>query len=116
MEPVLAKIDDLVKKNETSGLTLSELNEVKREMDRNLSLFTLAGDVKAGNVKQGLANLRSDLRKFIETKADEAGIPNVRLMNNDTSVSHKLAEAIGKKEDADAIRQLVSPFSGGMIG
>lgn len=116
MEPVLAKIDDLAKRNETVGLTLSELNQVKREMDRNLSMFTLAGDVKAGNVKQGLANIRSDLRKFIETKASDAGIPNVRAMNNETAVSHKLAEAIGKKEDADAIRQLVSPFSGGVIG
>jgi hypothetical protein len=61
--------------------------------------------------------VRSDIRKFIEdTVASKGGVKNLRVMNNDTAIANKLADAIMDKENADAIRQMLSPFAPAAVG
>jgi len=37
------------------------------------------------------------------------------MLNRDTSVAYKLAQGIGKKENAESIRELLSPFAPSML-
>jgi hypothetical protein len=48
MEDKLEAVSKLIAKSKTKGLTLSEVNQVKRMMDDSLSIFTIAGTPKAG--------------------------------------------------------------------
>ena len=71
----------------------------------------------AGQKAEGLQNIRNGIKTFIEDKAAENGVPNLRMMNNETAVSYALANGIQKKESADYIRSILSGHMlGGVLG
>lgn len=98
------------------GLTLQQIQEVKRLADRHTSLFTVAWDVKAWATKEWLANLRRDIKRFIEDTAKQNWVSNIRQLNNNTQVSRTLSDAIKRKESADQARELVTMFAPTGIG
>lgn len=97
-----------LKEKAPSGLTLSEINEVKRLIDDNLDLFAITGDPKAGAVKKGLLNIRQEIKRFIEDKAGENGVKNIKELNKDTQVSKEIKDAILKAETRRTPNNLLS--------
>lgn len=99
------------KSSKWEWLTLKEIQEVKRLADKQLGLFTIAWDVRAWATKEWLSKLRWQIQKFIETKADDAWIKNIKQLNKDTQVNRTLIDAITRKDSADQARELLTAFA-----
>lgn len=91
--------------------TLSEMNQVKRYMDDAYNMFKQNGGEVAGLKAEGLRNIRKEIKTTIENVAEQEGLGNIRMLNNETQVARGLAEGIAKKEEAGILRQVTSPFS-----
>ena len=59
---VYNKLLELQQKHATIGLKPSEVQGVKDSLDELMSIYTIAGDTKAGIQKADLADLRSNIR------------------------------------------------------
>lgn len=116
--PVKTVIDDLLKKEvsisskgalskdlktvmqwknkfQKDGLTMSEINDVKRLYERNVKLDYLRQNLPEG-VKR--ANTIDDaIRKWQTGKAEELGLANLPEINKETQLARMLADALGKK-------------------
>lgn len=117
LEDKAVEIKALLKKKDFS---LSELNQVKRLLDDQYNLYTKSGDAASGIKAEGLRNIRSQIRKTIETEAKKSWVNNIAALNNETQVARTLADAIGRKDSAEAVRELLTAFApswvGGIIG
>ena len=117
LEDDAAKVLKLLKKDK---YTLSELNWVKRILDDQYNLFTKTGDPTAWLKAKWLQTIRQQLRKTIEEVASEAGVKNIRALNNETQIARTMADAIARKDSADAVREALTAFAptwvGGIIG
>ena len=91
--------------------TLSEMNQVKRYMDEAYNMFKQNGWEVAGLKAEGLRTIRKEIKTTIENVAEQEGLWNIRMLNNETQVARGLAEGIAKKEEAGILRQVTSPFS-----
>ena len=108
LESKFAKVDQLLSKD---AYTLTELNAIKREMDDAYNLFKSSWGETAGLKAEWLRNIRKDIRKYIEDVADAEWLWNVKMLNNETSVSRTLADAVSRKDSADIAREMLSVFS-----
>ena len=79
-----AEVDALLK-NKTP--TLSDIQRVKELMDDHFSLYKATGDVSEGVAKQGLSNIRSDIRSFIEQQVKLKTGSDIGLLNNNVQTS-----------------------------
>ena len=105
------KADDIANLLKKDTYTLSELNEIKRELDDIYNLYTRAGGESAGLKSQWLRNIRAEIRKYIEKQATDEWLGNIKMLNNETSISRTLADAINKKDSADLSREILSIFA-----
>lgn len=100
--------------------TLTELNQVKRILDDQYNLFTKTGDPTAWLKAKWLQGIRQQLRQTIEDVADKAWIKNIKALNNETQIARGMADAIARKDSADAVREALTAFAptwvGGIIG
>ena len=95
MEEVFDRAKELsVKLDRWEGLLLKEVNEVKRLIDSTNDLVSVTGDFKSGVTKQGLQNIRNDIKTFIEKSADKKWIKNIKELNKDTQLSKQLLDTI----------------------
>ena len=108
LESKFAKVDQLLSKD---AYTLTELNAIKREMDDAYNLFKSSWGETAWLKAEWLRNIRKDIRKYIEDVADVEWLWNVKMLNNETSVSRTLADAVSRKDSADIAREMLSVFS-----
>lgn len=113
---VFNKLQELLQKHDSVWLKPSEIQGVKDSLDELMSIYTLAWDVKAWVQKADLADLRSNIRWLLENTVSKATGTDIAMLNRDTSVAYKLAQGIGKKENAESIRELLSPFAPSAIG
>jgi len=96
-EEIIGTLRELAKKKK---LTLSDVNGIKRLVDRNIAIYKSTGDVRGGAVAKGLSNVRDRLKVFIEKEASKNGFKNVRKLNKETQVATEIRNAIIKKEAA----------------
>lgn len=80
-------------------------------MDDAYNMFKQNGGEVAGLKAEGLRNIRKEIKTTIENVAEQEGLWNIRMLNNETQVARGLAEWIAKKEEAGILRQVTSPFS-----
>ena len=118
-EQKLLKAQGYLNDLKSSGLELTELDDIKTFFDQNSSIFKAAGlgDAKAGAKSQGLATLRKELKEFIEGAAKESG--DIRQVNKDISAARSASEAILERADAaggNAIFKLTDIILGGAAG
>ena len=99
----------LAKSQKWEWLALSEINEVKRTIDTFVSPFTTTGTEKAA--QQWIANLRRDIKWFIEVKSKEAWIKSIQQLNKNTQINTTLAQAITRKEASDQAREILTAFA-----
>ena len=84
-------VSNLLKKK---TLKLADVQEAKELLDDHFSLYRATGDVKEGAMKEGIRNLRKDLRSFIEKEVlDNTGV-DIKPLNNDVATSRGISEAI----------------------
>lgn len=104
------KAKDILKmiKNE---YTLSEMNQAKRYMDEAYNMFKMNWGETAWLKSEWLRNIRSTIKNTIENIAKEEWLGNIKMLNNETQVARGLADWIMLKDNADNVRQLLSPFS-----
>lgn len=93
--PIMSKVQELVAKNEGEGLTMSEINEVKRLYEREVKL----GYSKLIN-PEGVAkatNIDSSLRSWQVKQASELGFKNIAEMNKQTQISKFIVNKLGQQ-------------------
>lgn len=97
-------------KLENNGLTLSEMNEVKRFADTIAGdkIFKQTGDLKTTAIGQNLGELRKEMRGFIEKEAGKKGVKDVFELNNQTAFAKSVKDVIDKKVLAGAPRKSLS--------
>lgn len=99
-----------------SEYSLSEMNKVKRSLDDAYNMFNKNWTETAGLKAEGLRNIRQGIKKTIEEVAESEGLGNIRMLNNETQIARGLADGIGRKDKADIVRELLSPFSSARNG
>lgn len=99
-----------------SEYSLSEMNKVKRYLDDAYNMFNKNWTETAGLKAEGLRNIRQGIKKTIEEVAESEGLGNIRMLNNETQIARGLADGIGRKDKADIVRELLSPFSSARNG
>lgn len=98
-EKLVSRLDNLRTKTDYD---LTELNNIKRLVDSNLKIFRTTGDIKSGAISQGLANLRDDLKTFIEERAASEGFKEVKELNKETQVAKEIEESLRKRVDVQS--------------
>lgn len=91
LEKVNAEIDNLLRK---TSVTLNDVQRVKELMDDHFSLYKVTGDVASGVMKEGLANVRTGLKDFIEAQVMKYTKADIRALNNNVSTARSLSDAI----------------------
>ena len=94
LEDVTKEIDTLLKKD---GIVLDDVQRVKELMDDHFSLYKVTGDVKEGVQKEGLTNLRKDLKEFIEKEVKDNTGADIAGLNNDVSTSRSILNAVEER-------------------
>jgi hypothetical protein len=111
LENVLKEVNDLLGKDTYS---LSDVQRAKEILDANSSIFNRMGDARQTATAEGLANIRGELRSFIETEVSKAtnGATDIRQLNNDVATAVEIAEAVETRATRGLTRQSLSVFDG----
>jgi len=89
------KISSLVRKHEQEGLTMAEINEVKRLFERNVKL-----DFQKQNLPEGLeraTRVDKSLREWQFKQAEKLGLKNLPELNKQTQLAKFIVDKLGKK-------------------
>lgn len=88
--------------------TLSNIQRVKELMDERFNLYSVMGDVQQGIEKSGLANIRKDLKKFIETEVKTNTGADIAKLNKEVATSKTILDAVQNRLTRDATRATVN--------
>lgn len=91
LEQVSSEVKNLLEKKQVG---LSDVQRVKELLDSHFNLYKMTGDVAEGAAKEGLANMRGDLRSFIEKEVEDHSGQDIRQMNNHVATGKTLGDAI----------------------
>lgn len=91
LEDVATEVKTLLNKKQVA---LSDVQRAKELLDDHFSLYKVTGDVAAGAEKQGLANVRQQLRQFIEDEVKNKTGADIKALNNDVATSKTALNAI----------------------
>lgn len=91
----MARVSELSNKHKTQGLTMSEINEVKRLYERNVKL----GYLKERNNDMVARSTGIDdaIRTWQFSQADKLGLKNLGAINKETQLARQLGDALLKK-------------------
>jgi len=105
-EVTLGKIERIkeLSENVKSGLTLSEMNEVKRLSDEVFNIYNKAGEAKGIGAAKELGKLRKSTRKFIEDTADDMANQYGKNLKEVAALNQQSQYARGWKDIADETR------------
>lgn len=91
----LARVTQLAEKYDAGGLTMSEINEVKRIFERTVKLDYLKQQVP--DMVERSNNIDSAIRNWQFTQAKKLGLGNLQEINKETQLARQLLDALGKK-------------------
>ncbi len=91
LEKESVEVSNLLAKKDIS---LSDVQHVKELLDNHFNLYKVTGDVGEGVAKEGLANIRSDLKNFIEKQVKDNTGEDIGQMNNNVSTAKSLNDFI----------------------
>jgi len=101
-----SRVNKLLEKSKGGGLTLSEINEVKRLYERNVKVDYLNDRVSD---KIAMAtNIDSNLREFIVEQAGKSGFKNVKQLNMETTLAKQLMDDLGAEYAGQAGNNLIT--------
>lgn len=107
--------------------TLAQHQQTKELMDDVLRMFGKTNEGKDSIMAEGWRNIREKVKTFIEQKADDAGLPDIKRLNKDTQVSTAILKALtdtggdlGRSKLTTLVKKLGgaggSALVGGVIG
>ena len=103
------RIGELIQKlNNEWWLTLSEINEVKKAINKDLNVFTASWKVKIS--KDDIASANRQLKQYIEKTVEQEGLSDipVKLLNNEYAMASSMKKAIEEKLNTDMIWEIIS--------
>lgn len=106
--PELAAIQELANKARGTGITMSEMNRLKRYYERNVKVGYLKDPTKTAEAVQLATNRDSALREFQFEMADKAGFDNLRQLNKEIQANKFLADEIAGKMEGQGANNLMS--------
>jgi hypothetical protein len=109
LESTLAEVNALLAK---PNYTLNDVQRAKEILDANSSIFNRMGDARQTATAEGLANIRAELRSFIETEVKNNTGVDIRPLNNDVATAVEIAEAVENRATRGLTRQGMSVFDG----
>lgn len=95
--PDFDTVQAFLKKYNTEGLTMSEVNEVKRLLERNVKLDYLKPNSMNPEKVTQATNVDNAIRTWQVDMADKLGLQNLRELNKNTQASRMLADSLYKK-------------------
>lgn len=96
LEKDSVQIQNLLRKKD---LTLEDVQLAKEIIDENFDdLYNQMGEVGSGKRKRGLANIRTDIKEFIEKEVKEATGADIAKMNNNVQTSRSINKIITKRD------------------
>lgn len=95
LEKESVQIQNLLAKKD---LTLEDVQMAKEILDDTFSIYNQMGEVGSARKKQGLANIRTELKNFIESEVKEATGADIGKMNNNVQTARAINKAITKRE------------------
>lgn len=99
LEDVQSEIRTLLGKDQ---LSLSDIQRTKELIDDADIIFTRVGDVKSGIQAKGLANVRQEIRRFIE---DQVPDDDIRQLNKEVQTSKEIEKAAIQREVSGLTRR-----------
>lgn len=96
LEKVSVEVENLLNKKK-SEITLNDVQKVKELLDEHFSLYKVTGDVKEGVAKEGLSNMRSQLKDFIEKEVKQNTGADIKTLNNEVSTAKSTLNAIEER-------------------
>lgn len=103
----------IAKKSKEWGLTIKEINEVKRMVYKDLNPFTASGKVKASAEDVAFAN--REIKNFIEDVAQRSGVTEdwltIKLLNNEFAMADWLKKAIAQRDALDSVSWVLNFIS-----
>jgi len=102
----LERIVELQKLHKGRGLTMTEINEVKRFFERNVKLDFLKANLP--DKVAGANTVDSAIRKFQFDKASELGFKNIAEINRETRLAKQLLDDLGKEYAGNAANNAIS--------
>lgn len=99
-------IKTLADKFNREGLTMPEINMVKRLYERNVKLDYIKQNLPESVAKAN--NIDSALRNWQLGEAAKAGIKNIKFINKETQLAKQLLDDIGKEYAGSAANNMVT--------
>lgn len=91
MQEANAEVDNILKQK---VITLNDVQKVKELMDEHFSLYKVTGDVKESVAKEGLVNIRNDIKQFIENEVKSTTGADIAALNNNVATSKSIVNAV----------------------
>lgn len=95
--PDFDRVQSLLRKYNTEGLTMQEVNDVKRLLERNVKLDYLKPNSMNPEKVTQATNVDNDIREWQISTADKMGLQNLKELNKNTQASRMLADSLYKK-------------------
>lgn len=94
-----ARLVDLYRNNHAQGLTLSELNEIKRGMYEIVDdkAFKNPATPAISQAKKNAGQLYNEVQTLVESEAAKRGVKNVRELNRQTQFANEFKKVIDSK-------------------
>lgn len=118
LEQEWATIKNFLSKDEFS---LSDVQHVKEMLDEHFQLYNAVGDVAQNNSKKGVANMRSDLKQFIEKEVKDNTGEDIGKLNNNVATGKTMLDTIDMRAPRGTTRSNLfrrgdtATFVGGMF-
>jgi hypothetical protein len=109
LENTLKEVNTLLAK---PNYTLNDVQRAKEILDANSSIFNRMGDARQTATAEGLANIRTELRAFIETEVKKNTGVDIKPLNNDVATAVEISNAIENRLTRNQTRQVASVFDG----
>lgn len=113
MEGSAAEIDMLLKK---PNPTRMDVQRVKELLDEHFSLYKVTGDVKESIAKEGLANIRNQLKEFLETEVKKATGEDISEFNRNVQFGKSTEDAISLRSTRGLTRSNIRMGDLGFFG
>lgn len=91
------RVTKLLGKYEKDGLTMSEINEVKRLYERNVRVDYLKSSASNPERVVKATNLDSAIRNWQMEQAEKLGLQNLSEINKETQAAKSLLDSLGKE-------------------
>ena len=92
--PISNKVSELIAKNQGEGLTMSDINEMKRLYEREVKLGYNKMTTSSNDIVRA-TNIDNALREWQVGKAEELGFTNLKELNKQTQISRNLINSLG---------------------